>query len=361
MASLSVGRIFLCFSASVLMVSQSADTFAASAQMGTREVRHLLRTVSRQTLRNGSSSVTNASRGLIEQKSGVMSKTRRLSATKHEKSVSSRLGKPSRGMVIGLSDRHGHARTAVDESMLHLANGNLLIMAALVGVKELEDMLWGPENNSEQLTSLLCTLNSSDKVIQPRPTTDSGLIETASPPRYETSAARKRRRRRRRAVDRSNFRRPTLSGSTAVPGERAARRTGPMAGNTTTAPQRLAPSIKNILARLEAGALPDNDVLQLLGKVKSVHCLAHLATSRTSLLSGQKWAQMMADSSAHLGAGTMDQELDLVGIIGECLAVQVPPALGFQTKYCVVTFMMEQVSRPFEMASMNSMKHLFGT
>ena len=117
-----------------------------------------------------------------------------------------------------------------------------------------------------------------------------------------------------------------------------------MAGNTTTAPRQLASSIKNILARLEAGALPDNDVLQLLGKVKSVHCLAHLATSRTSLLSGQKWAQMMADSSAHLGAGTMDQELDLVGIVGECLAVQVPPALGFQTKYCIVTFMMEQVS-----------------
>ena len=342
MASLSVGRLFLCFSASVLMVSQSSDTFAASAQKGTREVRHLLRTVTRQTRRNGSSSVTNARRGLIEQKSRVLSKTRRLSATKYENSVSSRLGKPSRGTVIGLSDRHGHARTAVDESMLHLANGNLLIMAALVGVKELEDVLLGPGNNSEQLTSLPCTLNSSDKVIQPRPTTDSGRIETASPPRYETSAARKRRRRR--SVDRSNFRRPTLIGSTAVPGERTARGSGPMAGNTTTAPRQLASSIKNILARLEAGALPDNDVLQLLGKVKSVHCLADLATSRTSLLSGQKWAQMMADSSAHLGAGTMDQELDLVGIVGECLAVQVPLALGFQTKYCIVTFMMEQVS-----------------
>lgn len=342
MASLSVGRLLLCFSASVLMVSQSSDTFAASAQKGTREVRHVLGAVSRQTLRNGSSSVTNASRGLVEQKFRVMSKTRRLSATKHENSVSSRLGKPSRGTVIGLSDRHGHSRAAVDESMLHLANGNLLIMAALVGVKELEDMLLGPGNNSEQLTSLPCTLNSSDKVIQPRPTTDSGRIETASPPRYETTAAYKRRRRR--SVDRSNFRRPTLSGSTAVPGERTARGIGPKAGNTTTAPRQLAPSIKNILARLEAGDLPDNDVLQLLGKVKSVHCLAHLATSRTSLLSGQKWAQMMADSSAHLGAGTMDQELDLVGVIGECLAVQVPPALGFQTKYCIVTFMMEQVS-----------------
>lgn len=335
MGSLSVGR-FLYFTASVLMASQGSNTFVAATQSQTTDMMHLLRTVLQQTPRNGGSPVTHASRGSIEQKPRVTSEVRRLSGTKHEKSVGSRFGRSSKGTVLShRRGRHSQTGTANDDSMLHLASGNLLIMAALVGVKELEKMHFWAER-SEQFTSPPCALNSSDNDVI-RPPGDTGRTETA-PRRTETSAVRHR------GVECPKPGRPALN-ATTIPREWTARRkrSGPTKSHTTTLPQNLNASIKKILTRLEAEKAHGDDA-ELMDKVKSAMCLAHLAASHTSLITGQRWAQLMADSSAHFPAGMMDHELEFVGIVGECLDVEVPPVLGFHTKYCAVTFTLEQVS-----------------
>ncbi|XP_076461880.1 O-acyltransferase like protein-like [Babylonia areolata] len=84
------------------------------------------------------------------------------------------------------------------------------------------------------------------------------------------------------------------------------------------------------------------------GKVKTVRCAGDQLASSIALRQGKGWARKMADSWGHVRAGTVDQEVDLVGVKEQCLSVQVPPSLNFHTQYCVATFGLNKVLFPKE-------------
>ena len=344
MGSFSAGK-FVYFLAFVLMVCPGSNRFAASRQKPTTDVRHLLRIFPHRTPKDGHSSVTNTS-GVSDEKSTVSIENRRLSGNKHEKTVDSRFSRSSKDPP--LSNRrtrpvHKAAASDAADSILHYASGNLLVMAAVVAVEELEKTVsWAQQ--SEQVAGLPDALGSSHSGVTWTPGGGSGRVD-AAPTRDGRSALEQ-------GVGRSKLGGPprtdaTLPQTRAECGEPGAGGSGPTLGDGgATWSQNPTASLKRLLkGRLETSKplSRPRDARWMMGKANSARCLADLLASRASLLTSQRWAQLMADSSGHLVAGMMDKEIDFVGIVGECLAVQVPPLLGFRTKYCVVTFTFTQV------------------